>query len=347
MFCNQCGSPNPDTARFCSSCGSAVAAAPPPAMPPSVMPPPASSAPVSRPDGAIDRGDYLELPDGNIKPKGEDEQSMRAFFRVASTRFETMDVNANGETLLRAAWWAIDSGCVLNAETNARVIERLKENPRWTTKHPQLCARLGIPVLPPKPGIELTELEEEHLLWNPGDWYEVVPGQISFVASDQGSITYGGQVYTHQTFIFDSQSAWGNNEWEICSEAQLPNGPALLVLLCREGRGTVFGIVSMTNRAWTHVLPFGANSFIKNSRRFKELEQLQLKGIGSTLVKSLPYLLVPGVGTHLAGKAASKHPTTFKEVEQELIKVTRRFMHRIAQEADQYWPNSGPTGGRL
>lgn len=347
MFCNQCGSPNPDTARFCSSCGSALVAAPTPVMPPSFMPPPVSSAPVSRPDGAIDRGDYLELPDGNIKPKGEDERSMRAFFRIAADRWPEINVTANGEALLRAAWWAIDSGCVLNEETNARVIDRLRENPRWTTKHPDLCARLGVPVLPPKPGIELTPEEEACLLWEPSDWYEVVPGQISFVASDRGSVTYGGQAFIHQTFIFDALEKWGSNEWQICSEAQLPNGPALLILLCREGRGTTFGIVSMTNRAWTHVLPFGANAFIKNSSRFKEIEKLQLKGIGSTLVKTLPFLLVPVVGTHLAGKAASEHPTTFREVEQELIKVSRRFMHRIAQNADQYWPSSGPTGGRL
>ena len=81
MFCAECGKQIPDTARFCSFCGAAIAAsAAPPARAPSPPPPPppprpaSFRAPVEPPDD-----DETEPVESEAEPEGEAERIVLAW----------------------------------------------------------------------------------------------------------------------------------------------------------------------------------------------------------------------------------------------------------------------------
>ena len=235
-------------------------------------------------------------------------------------------------------------------------------------RSPKFCGGCGHPIgaqapapvsTPPpashsRPGgtintIQLTPEEEAAILWEPGDVYEVLCGNLSNTGARKGRLSAHGNEHTFRVFFFESNNPdWGTREWTLCTESEISNGPALLILLRRGGTASVFGVVSMVNRAWTHVLPLGANNLIETSSRMKEIGKQQVasiaKGAGIALVSGA----FPVIGPLLGKKAILKQSEPLRETFENTSKVCRSFMFRIAQNADTYWNGSGnSTSGKL
>jgi hypothetical protein len=216
---------------------------------------------------------------------------------------------------------------------------------------------MGVPVSEApnksKYAIQLTSEEESQLLWETGDYFEIVPGTINFSSKRKYQMVpaQANPWYTQLGFFFDSSSSWGSREWHISAEGEVPNGPALLILYKRGTTADAYGIVSMVNRSWIHIWPLASAPLLKSSSKFKELSRLET----GTLVKGFLGALGGGMltGGLLAGagaKAAMKGSATKQKEGFETITGTlRAFMHRIASNPDQYWNggDSSSTSGKL
>lgn len=159
---------------------------------------------------------------------------------------------------------------------------------------------------------------------------------------------------TEINFFFESTDpSWGTKEWNSCFLGPIPEGPALLVLYRRGGNGGVFGIVSMTNRAWTHIVPILDNALIADSTRAKELHALQMKSLGGAAIGAIAGAAIAHFTLGLGGMKTAKKVSDasggggYKEVTEKIEAAVRSFMFRISRDADQYWAGGRPGDGRL
>ena len=197
--------------------------------------------------------------------------------------------------------------------------------------------------------VRLTPEEEENILWEPGDVYEILCGNLSNTGSRKFRMANMGPEHTMRMFYFESSNPkWKSQEWSLSTESELTNGPAMLVLLRRGDTASIFGVVSMVNRAWTHAMPLGANSLIEKSSKAKALESMHMtslaKGVGIAILGGM----VPGVGGYFGKKAILKESRPLTQTYESIAASARTFMLRIAMNADTYWNGSGnSTSGKL
>ena len=205
----------------------------------------------------------------------------------------------------------------------------------------------------PKGAITLDANEQANLLFEPDDFFEVLSGTISFTSRTTWKYTASpnARIWTKVHFFFDApNSDWGTREWTMSFDGELPNGPALLVLYCRGTKADAFGIVSMVNRAWTHLVPLDSSTLIKESSKGKRMGKdamgMMLKGFAGGLIAGM---LTGGLATRAGTKAGMTGPAANVRQEGEAIAATiRSFMYRLAQNADKYWQGGGnSTSGRL
>lgn len=116
--------------------------------------------------------------------------------------------------------------------------------------------------------LDLTPNEQADLIWGGGDWFQVVYGVVT-VTSTGAAKTPG-----HNTivFFFDDKETgeWGSQEWRMQFAGSIPNGPALFLLYRRgnSAKADPFGIISLSNRAWTQFAPLEKLSFYRSSLRY-------------------------------------------------------------------------------
>ena len=201
--------------------------------------------------------------------------------------------------------------------------------------------------------LQLTETEQEHLIWQDGDVLEILCGNISFTSKRQYREIQSSTspILTDVGFIFEtSDPTWNGNEWEITTDTQLPNGPALLILYRRGNAANAFGIVSMVNRGWLHALPLRSVRLMKDSVKFKQLDKAEwanlAKGLGGAFLGAI---FTGGLAASAGAKAATKQSGAKVVATVEAIHTSARLMmHRIAQTADTYWEGGGNSmSGRL
>ncbi len=109
----------------------------------------------------------------------------------------------------------------------------------------------------------MTEQEKQALLWDEGDWLEVVSGTITFTSKrvykglDMSHPTEKNRDITIQSFFFEADSAsWkGSREWTMHMMDPVPNGPALLIIYRRGEYGWAYGAVSLLSKGWVQVAP--------------------------------------------------------------------------------------------
>jgi hypothetical protein len=208
--------------------------------------------------------------------------------------------------------------------------------------------------------VSLTSDEERVLLWEKGDFFEVLSGSISFTSSRQFKMVAAenATLHTEVSFFFQSNDPrWPTSEWFMLTPAQIPNGPALLVLYRRGNTANAWGIVSMVNRAWTHVIPLDSISLAKGSSRSKTLgKQFWLRFgialiiilVAEMLTCGLATFVLPIIGIWPDGRRWIKKTLGLQENERTALEIgdtARAFMFRLANEADRYWQGSGGSSG--
>ena len=254
--------------------------------------------------------------------------------------------------------WALEIGRAL---TRTTVDELMAEFPkvRYGVQAFPLTAQLlgisggpryGPPVISSSQKVlQLNAQEQEDLIWQAGDAFELISGTISFtVKREYREHTYpGAPAYTQCGFFFQSSnSAWGSKEWFMTMDAQLPNGPALLLVYTRGSTGNAYGIVSMVNRSWVHLWPFRSSNLLASSSRMQTL----LAGERKIAMKAVGGALLGGIVTGgLLGQKGAKMATKGAAAEQNQIfdqisGTARSLMHRIATHADDYWQGSSGNG---
>lgn len=117
--------------------------------------------------------------------------------------------------------------------------------------------------------LQLTPDEEQELVWQKGDWFEILYGNLTFTYSEpvRDSVEMHLQYYEVR-FFFDAngQGGWANSEWAMNSTGTVQNGPGLLVLYRRGNQANVFGAISRTNRAWILTAPLiGMESYSRST----------------------------------------------------------------------------------
>ncbi|RYG99675.1 MAG: hypothetical protein EON58_03115 [Alphaproteobacteria bacterium] len=206
--------------------------------------------------------------------------------------------------------------------------------------------------------IQLTPQEQKELIWQEGDYFEVIRGTATFTQVDRYEPQpnqAGAIARTTATFFFDSaDGSWGDQEWEMNIGSDIPNGPALLILLRRDEIANAFGIVSMVNRAWTHQTFFGALPLYANSTAGKALKKRNwlfflAVVIGLPLLVSgcwLVCVLIPLLPILLAIPAARDwvKKTMHGRNPDDITAAARGLMYRVAKKADQYWPEDDVSG---
>jgi hypothetical protein len=211
--------------------------------------------------------------------------------------------------------------------------------------------------------IQLTPEEQQNLLWEQGDEVEVLSGTINFTSSNQYKRvqTEHALTFTQKKFFFQaSDPTWGTHEWVMSMEAEIPNGPALLVVYKRGGTGEAWGIVSMVNQAWTHSLPLDSIGLSKGTTKAKHLGGAQWLGcLMTALVVVVLAVVTCGIAIPILGilmvvpgvRDAVQKITGVRKNEDELLRMgasARALMFRVSQNANYYWQGSGSTlGGRL
>lgn len=203
--------------------------------------------------------------------------------------------------------------------------------------------------------VQLTPEEQDALVFQDGDYFEVIGGILSISSQRTGSHQNTRLEVTQVKFFFESSNPeWGTQEWTATFAGSVPEGPALLVLYKRGNIANVFGVVSMVNRAWTHIVPILGASLIASSTKAAELKQLAMKSMaaafGGAAAAAAVSKLTLGLGQKkMTEKFAGKIGVgSYKEVGQQIEATTRSFMFRIAQNANQYWNDGGnSTSGKL
>lgn len=206
--------------------------------------------------------------------------------------------------------------------------------------------------------IQLTPQEQKELIWQEGDYFEIIRGTATFIEIDRQDITPhqpGANTRNTATFFFDSaDGSWGDQEWQLDIGSEIPNGPALLILLRRDSIANAFGIVSMVNRAWTYQMRFAALPLYSNSTAGKAIKRrnwlfffVVLLGIPLTLggcwfifcfVPFLPVIVaIPAIREWLTKRMFGRRP-------DDVSAAARAFMYRISKNADQYWPPEDISG---
>lgn len=211
--------------------------------------------------------------------------------------------------------------------------------------------------------IQLTPEERQNLLWEQSDLMEVLSGTINFTSSHQYKRvqTEHALTFTQKKFFFQaSDPTWGMHEWTMAMDADIPNGPALLVVYKRGGTGNAWGIVSMVNKAWTHCLPLDSVSLAKGTTKAKQLGGAQRMGCFMTaLVLVVLAVVTFGIAIPImailmvvpAVRDAVQNITGVKKNEDELLRMAasaRALMFRVSQDANHFWQETGSAvGGRL
>lgn len=214
----------------------------------------------------------------------------------------------------------------------------------------------------PKRGISLTPEEEANLLWEQGDFFEIISGnltgssrrQFRQVASETATL------YTEQSFFFESMDpAWGTREWIMMTEDQIQNGPALLILYRRGNEANAWGVISMVNRSWTHVLPLGSISLAKGSTKGKQINTMGTTNIivamAAMLVVSmftcgLPLLVAPILMIFPGPREFIRDKLGISRIDrlaQDTASTARSFLFRLTRDADQYWQGGKPGNAKL
>jgi hypothetical protein len=168
--------------------------------------------------------------------------------------------------------------------------------------------------------VTLTAEEDDFLLWLHGDYFEAVSGNLSFTNIDNSPSAHGALATAgrNSLFIFDAiDSNYGSREWSMRIGGDIPNGPAIVIFYRRGDEGHPWGIISLVNRAWTHVIPL--------DHYYLAQEALRKRPFFDRLLSSGQ------------GKANRWHS----------LKVARLFMHRLAKAADQYWDGGRASIGKL
>lgn len=208
---------------------------------------------------------------------------------------------------------------------------------------------------------DLTPQEQSDLLWEPGDSLEVISGNLSFTSRRQFQVDERSPLVTEVQFFFESSDpSWGTREWMMCMDADIPNGPALLVLYRRASTGCAWGVVSMVNRAWSHITPLDSMSLAKGTSKAKENNKAVGMGLlasfavlfamfictGGLLLFCLPVLLVIPAFREWFERVTGY--SKFRHRAQTAAGTARALMFRIMQNADRFWEGSGNTlSGRL
>jgi hypothetical protein len=74
--------------------------------------------------------------------------------------------------------------------------------------------------------LAITADEERVLLWEPGDFFEIISGNISFTSSRQFKMVASehATIHTEVSFFFQSNDpSWSTQEWFMLTPAQIPN----------------------------------------------------------------------------------------------------------------------------
>lgn len=189
--------------------------------------------------------------------------------------------------------------------------------------------------------LSLTSQEQEDLIFQEGDFFEILSGNLSITLKQTGKTAYTSEEVGRVTFLFKSTDPdWQTKEWQIMVNGQVPEGEALLILYRRGDTAETFGVVGMVNGAWVHVTPLLAVGLIADSTKARELKKLEAKSLGSSMVKAmLPRFL--GGGVDKAGQSS------YKATAQEIEATVRSFMYRIAQDRRQYWTDQSNSTGKL
>lgn len=215
--------------------------------------------------------------------------------------------------------------------------------------------------------LTLTSQEQNDLIWQPGDFFEIVPGTVNFTSRQQqpGTRFHPQNTTTVARFFFDSaDNTWGEREWTMYIGSEVPNGPALLVLYRRGNDANAFGLVSMTNGAWTHSQPIGEMSLVQDSKRYKDLVGgavgAQWKAIAlavaATVVLSLCTFGCAAVIVPVVVYTVPSYRERFREIvgvkgsesnDRRITAAARGLMHRLAKNAGQFWPDQGGASGKL
>jgi lipoprotein signal peptidase len=203
--------------------------------------------------------------------------------------------------------------------------------------------------------VQLTQEERENLVFQDGDFYEVLAGVLSISSQHEGKHPNSAATVMQITFFFESSDPnWGTQEWMTTFGGSIPEGPALLVLYRRGNHGNAFGIVSMANRAWTHIVPILGAPLIQDSHKAGELKKLEVKSLGGVVGGAIAAAAVSrltfGIGQKkmtekFAGKMGHGN---YREAAEKIEATVRSFMFRIAKDAESYWEDGGNSmSGRL
>ena len=228
--------------------------------------------------------------------------------------------------------------------------------------------------------LRLTDQEQKDLIFQQGDFFEVISGSLTFSSRRQYRETQYADPLTEMGFFFEStDQSWGTQEWRITMQADVPNGPALLVLYRRNNTAEAFGIVSMINRAWANAQPLRSIGLIDKSDKFSAHRRAQVTGILQGVVTAAtplgivtagPALLAGALGTIKGvkdkglkeglsdGRKETKRLVNnvtgwgrVQRVNDEVYQsdaTARSLMFRLVKTADQYWEGgSGSSSGRL
>lgn len=208
--------------------------------------------------------------------------------------------------------------------------------------------------------VQLTAEEQRDLLWEPGDHFEVLSGNISFTSRRQFRrvASEHSPMITEVQFFFESATKkWGTQEWTMCMEADIPNGPALLVVYRRGSEACAWGVISMVNRAWSHCLPLDSLDFAKGSSKLRKLSSAQngslfkmvgLALAGIILTCGVGMLLVPVIMVVPATRDWLMKTSGFSKSTQSIEQLgarARGLMFRLSQNANQLW--EGQSGAAL
>jgi hypothetical protein len=203
--------------------------------------------------------------------------------------------------------------------------------------------------------LELTAEEQEHLIWEPGDHFEIIPGifNITQVDRQQPGGEISDTVLTTIRFFFDSLgSSWGDKEWTSHLSSEVPNGPALLVVLRRGTLANVFGVV---NGAWSQaeplLLPLYRNSTGGRQFVYNQTGRIIVAVIAAivSLFLMVGFVLIPLV---FLLPSLRKRLYTFLQPPDhkhpgQAANSGRALLHRIAKNAQAYWPVDANAPGKL
>lgn len=196
--------------------------------------------------------------------------------------------------------------------------------------------------------LPLTPQEQKDLIFQEGDYFEIISGSISTTTKKVGPTKYSSHEVTHHSFFFEtSDVSWTGIEWKMSSAGDIPDGPALLVLYRRERSACAFGLISMINRAWIHAVPLMSIDFIRESPKAKELQRLMVKSVmatsGAAVAAHALSKFTLGFGKNKLAENIAKHTNkhSYRDESEQIEATARHFMYRLSKSADEYWEGDG------